>query len=141
MLGKMGERMVAGDQKSKQSGQGLLEFVLILPVLVLIMFGALDLGRAFFVTINLQNAAREGARMVARNSNVDTNDVITRVKDEADGSGLDIGDDIQVTVTTTTNYDNSETIRVVATYDFYLLMGIIRTAPIEISRFAEMLIP
>jgi hypothetical protein len=43
-------------------GQGLVEFALILPLIVLIVAGILDLGRAFFVSITITNSARSGAR-------------------------------------------------------------------------------
>ena len=39
-----------------------MEFALVLPLLALIVLGALDLGRAFFTLIVISNASREGAR-------------------------------------------------------------------------------
>jgi hypothetical protein len=47
----------------KTKGQSLVEFAIALPLLVLIMIGVLDLGRAFFGLITVTNAAREGARV------------------------------------------------------------------------------
>ena len=46
----------------KPRGQNILEFALVLPFLAIVVFGALDLGRVFFATIGLTNAAREGVR-------------------------------------------------------------------------------
>jgi Flp pilus assembly protein TadG len=43
-------------------GQSLVEFAVILPVFVLILFGIFDLGRAVFANTTVNNAAREGAR-------------------------------------------------------------------------------
>jgi len=43
-------------------GQSLVEFALVLPLLVLIVAGIFDLGRAFFASITITNAARVGAR-------------------------------------------------------------------------------
>jgi Flp pilus assembly protein TadG len=48
-------------------GLGSIELALIVPVLVFIAFGALDLGRVFSLQIALTNAAREGARYCAVN--------------------------------------------------------------------------
>jgi hypothetical protein len=45
-----------------QSGQSMVEFALVLPLMVLIVAGIIDLGRAFFASITITNAAREGAR-------------------------------------------------------------------------------
>jgi len=43
-------------------GQGLVEFALILPILLLILLGILDFGRILFIYVNLFNAAREAGR-------------------------------------------------------------------------------
>lgn len=43
-------------------GQTLVEFALILPIFVLVIFGLVDLGRAVFVSNSLAGAARDGAR-------------------------------------------------------------------------------
>jgi Flp pilus assembly protein TadG len=45
-----------------QYGQSMIEFGLILPLLVLVVAGIVDLGRAFYASITITNAAREGAR-------------------------------------------------------------------------------
>ena len=42
--------------------QDLIEFALIFPVLMLLLFGIIDFGRIFHVLIAISNAAREGAR-------------------------------------------------------------------------------
>jgi len=47
----------------------LAEFALVLPVLALLIFGLLDLGRAVYVYNTLANAARAGARVAAVNQN------------------------------------------------------------------------
>jgi Flp pilus assembly protein TadG len=46
----------------RQRGQSLVEFAISSIVLLLLMMGLLDLSRAFYFAINLQGAAREGAR-------------------------------------------------------------------------------
>src|SRR2546421_4181820 len=50
-------------QKSRQKsrGQSLVEFALVLPVFLVFLAAALDLGRVFYANISLNNAAREGA--------------------------------------------------------------------------------
>src|SRR5260370_17570964 len=45
-------------------GQSLVEFALITPLLALLFLGAVDLTRAFYTYIGLQNATREAARVV-----------------------------------------------------------------------------
>ena len=43
----------------RESGQGIVELAIVLPILILLVLGALDLGRAFSTRIALSNAARE----------------------------------------------------------------------------------
>ncbi|MGD2148822.1 MAG: pilus assembly protein [Anaerolineae bacterium] len=43
-------------------GQELLEYALVLPLLLLLIFGIVDFGLAFFAYNSVANAAREGAR-------------------------------------------------------------------------------
>ncbi|HOG47716.1 MAG TPA: TadE/TadG family type IV pilus assembly protein [Anaerolineae bacterium] len=45
----------------RESGQSAVELAILLPVLLLIALGCLDLGRAFAVRMALANGAREGA--------------------------------------------------------------------------------
>ncbi len=45
-------------------GQALVEFALILPVLAVLFLGAVDLTRAFYYYIVLENATREAARVL-----------------------------------------------------------------------------
>ena len=53
----------------RSKGQSLAEFALILPILALLIFGLLDLGRAVYMYNTLANAARTGARVAAVNQN------------------------------------------------------------------------
>jgi len=52
-----------------QRSQALIEFALISPVLLLLLFGVVDIGRAIFYYDTLNHAAREGARTAVRASN------------------------------------------------------------------------
>ena len=51
-----------GRQLLTQTGAAAVEFAILLPVLMLVVGGVVDFGRAFFTKIELANAAREGAR-------------------------------------------------------------------------------
>jgi hypothetical protein len=46
-------------------GQGLVETALILPILLILLLGAIDFGRAFFDWVNLHQAVRIGANFAA----------------------------------------------------------------------------
>jgi len=49
-----------------ERGQSLVELALVLPLLILLLMGIADLGRAFYSYIEITNAAREGARYAVR---------------------------------------------------------------------------
>jgi TadE-like protein len=51
-----------------QRSQALIEFALVSPVLLLLLFGIVDIGRAVFYFDTLNHAAREGARTAVRAS-------------------------------------------------------------------------
>lgn len=51
----------------RDRGQGLVEFALVIPVIMLLIFGAVDLGRAVYAYNTIANAARDGARVAAVN--------------------------------------------------------------------------
>ena len=53
-------------RRHQSRGQSIVEFGLVLPMLLLLMLGTLDLGRAFFDYIQMRNAAYEGARYASR---------------------------------------------------------------------------
>ncbi|GGB43479.1 hypothetical protein GCM10011492_38090 [Flexivirga endophytica] len=46
----------------REHGASAVEFALVLPLLVLLIGGMVDFGRAFYTEVTLTNAAREGAR-------------------------------------------------------------------------------
>ena len=60
-------KRIAAYLKSQRS-QGLTEFAIIAPIILLLTFGIIDFGRALYLYITLQQAANEGARVAVRAS-------------------------------------------------------------------------
>ena len=134
---------------AKEAGQEAVEFALLLPLLLLIVFGVLDLGRAFHAAIVITNAARVGVRYGMDYYN-DYNGIRDAALTEAQGSGI---------VLTTDNVDaycidpldsanfpfpcsSGTPIRVTVTYDFTLILGFVLPDPtIQIYRDTEMMVP
>lgn len=54
------------DYTRRQSGQSLVEFATLLPLIILLIIGAAETGNALNAYIGVTNAAREGVRLAAR---------------------------------------------------------------------------
>lgn len=64
-----------------QKGNSIIEFALVLPLLLLILFGITEFGRAILVTNILHTASREGARIAAVSPIDDSLSVQSRVQE------------------------------------------------------------
>lgn len=62
-----------------QRGQAMVELALILPILLLLVFGIIEFGRIYATNLMLNNAAREGAR--AASLGVPDEDIMIIVQD------------------------------------------------------------
>ena len=82
------------DNKKHNSlrAQALVEFALLLPILLVLILGAMDLGRVFYVKTVLTNAAREGANYLSRNHG-DYANAWNAISTEGDSSGVTIAYD------------------------------------------------
>ena len=84
---RRGPRNRFAGRGGSQRSQALIEFALISPVLLLLLFGVIDIGRAVFYYDTLGHAAREGARAAVQASNqLPTNaDVLSTVSSQLAG--------------------------------------------------------
>ena len=73
-------------RRRDETGQSLVEFALVAPVLFLIMLGLVDGGRIVFINNELSQAAQEGARWAA---------VQGRAAAQADGENTAVTDEIR----------------------------------------------
>jgi hypothetical protein len=138
-------------QRFNDKGQNILEFALILPFLIIVLFGVLDLGRVFFASINLTNAAREAVRFLTLHPDDIANEYIPywgskkAAIEEAGYSGISLNEsDVIVDCPDVDNDDfcdsgNPATVEV--TYDFELVLGWIIPSPITVTRTAVMIVP
>jgi Flp pilus assembly protein TadG len=58
-------RSVGRRLRREDRAAAMLEFAIVLPLLLALVFGAIEYGRVFFLYNNLSTAAREGARRAA----------------------------------------------------------------------------
>jgi hypothetical protein len=79
--------------RAEKRGQALVEFALILPILVLLLLGVFDFGRAIYAFSTINNAARQGARLAI------VDQTVTHVQDRAASEAVNLGvgaDDVEV---------------------------------------------
>ncbi len=91
-------------QSRDERGQSAVELAVTLPVLLLILIGTLDFGRAFYSYINITNAAREGAQY-GTGFPTNTAGITTRVNNEFGCTG---GGCVTVNVVCLDYYTNSQ---------------------------------
>jgi Flp pilus assembly protein TadG len=117
-----------------ERGTALVEFALVLPVLVVILFGVLDFGKAYNYWISETHLASEGARYAAVDQNPDPSkaNFLTAVRDQADtaelrdGNTSSVPDPLQVCVSFpagTHNVGDPVRVQVTTTYRFLSLFG------------------
>jgi hypothetical protein len=105
------------DQRANrnEAGAALVEFVLVLPLLLVLLLGMLDLGKAFNYWIDETHLAHEGARFAAVNKNPGPGASLQEsIKSQADstelkdalqvcisfpGGGAVVGEPVEVKVT------------------------------------------
>jgi Flp pilus assembly protein TadG len=80
-------KMLPLAKKVEGDGQSLVELALLLPILILIMAGALDLARVYDAYTSITNASREGARYGAANP-TDNSGIASAVNRELTSTGI-----------------------------------------------------
>ena len=56
-------KLIRARRKNGEKGQALVEFTLLVPIFLLLLFAIVDFGMGFYSWITVTNAAREGARL------------------------------------------------------------------------------
>ena len=95
--GRILERGMRCLRLPRSRGQAIVETALLLPILMLLTMGSADLGRVFYYSIEITNAAREGARqgtyfdpISISNSYDSSGQILSAVKAEAPDLSLSI---------------------------------------------------
>jgi Flp pilus assembly protein TadG len=68
----------------REKGQSLVEFALLVPVLLIILAGVLDLGRLYYVYVTITDAASEGATYAAIHPE-DSDEICVRAQEASRG--------------------------------------------------------
>ena len=127
-------------KKSGAQGQELVELAFLIPLLLLIVFGVLDLGRLFHASITIANAAREAARYGTFDPS-DVAGIVDAAHAEAQGSGIDLSGST-IGVTCPEGCGSGLSVRVTIQYPFQLVMGLVFANPnLTLGGSAEMMMP
>ena len=138
------QSMMKKSIKSGRKGQDLVEFAIVIPLLLLVVFGIFDLGRLFHAGITITSSAREGARFGTLNKEATNEEIIIATRNEALNSGIDLSssqiDIFYLDFLPLAGPDSiNDTIRVRITYDFdFLIDNFFSFTNIQIVRQAEM---
>lgn len=87
-------KRISGRPHGGERGQSLVEFALVIPIFLVVLFAIVDFGMAFHAWITVTNSAREGGRLGSVHASAAA--IEQRVRDTADT--LDQGN-LSVTVT------------------------------------------
>lgn len=109
---------------ARETGQSLVEVALALPILLLVLLGLADLGRAFYYTTAVASAARQGAAYVAT---VASPIPSTLTQKACAATGLDPSGNCGTALTATTPCAGATpppgSVSVQVTYDLQLISG------------------
>lgn len=138
-----------------QQGQSTIEFAMVLPLMVLIIVGIFELGRAFFAYIAISNAAREAVRVYTFMPDTTTFDEINQTVSTEIGTATLVDpkkiDAIEIhcgfsdsSVLNDSELDacpSEQPITVTVTYSHELILGVFFSEPLILERSAEMMKP
>ena len=109
--------------KSRERGQELVEFALVIPVVMMVMMAILEFGMLIFSYNTISNAAREGARY----GSVFPTD-ITGIDEAARTLTTGLNEDLLTITISRPDEGDPRPVRVVVTYDYTLATGVLLEA-------------
>lgn len=113
--------------QERERGAVAVEMALLLPVLVLLLLGIMEFGRAYNAQITLSSAAREGVRVMAINNNA----AAARTAVKAAASGLNPALSDASIVLNPTNCTAGAQMTLKITYSLSTMTGIAGPFPME----------
>ena len=106
----------------------MVEFALVIPVLLVVLFGVIQFGVLYNNYVTLTDATRAGARKAAVSRLETDRETLVTEKVEASAPGLD-DDDLDVFVSTPGGWEHGKDVTVRATYPYEIdLLGFVVAA-------------
>jgi Flp pilus assembly protein TadG len=108
-----------------ERGQTMVEFAIVLPVLCLLLFGAIQFGILFNSYVTLTDAVRAGARKAAVSRQITGTTPQQACIDQIKSSASDL-DLSKLSATCTSDWQPTSTVTVTATYPYSIsLLGLV----------------
>lgn len=114
---------------SKETGSGLVELALVLPLLLVLVLGVFDIGRGYVTYITLENSVREGARWLTTHPR-DLDAVnVARARVLAESGNIALAAE-EITITPNqASYQAGDEVTIAVDYPYPLLFGAITGLP------------
>ena len=121
-----------------EKGQGIIEMVLILPVILLIMAGIFDFGRVIHAYVVVVNAAREAA-FAGATAQMSDSELQTFMDDELARGGVSSGTATSVIAYALKGIPPKQTLVIDLSYEVPLVVLILPFSDITVTSHAEMI--
>ena len=108
-----------------KTGVAAIEFAIVLPVLILLLFGIIEFSILFYDKAVITNASREGARagIVYRSTGpVSDTEIEEVVLDYCADYLITFGETSSLTISTTPGFEAGDPLTVTVTYDYQFLV-------------------
>jgi Flp pilus assembly protein TadG len=108
-----------------ESGQSLVEFALVLPILCVLLFGIVQVGIAYKDYVTVTDAVRAGARKGAVSRNLGSGPAASATESQVRSSASDL-DQSKLAVTVTSGWGPGDDLQVKASYPYDInLLGFV----------------
>ncbi len=137
------KRSLLSRLRRDEGGAGLVEFALVLPALMLVTIGLIDMGRMMWYRTTLEHIVREGTRYAAVRgaSNpfpATENAIIAYVRERTIGI---TDQDLAINVAWSPNNASGSTVTISVTYDFnFMITGFMSLGPLRLASDSTMVV-
>lgn len=104
----------------RERGAAAVEFALVVPILIALVLGIADFGRAYMLESTLYTAAREGARYGAIHGEATTDEVRLKALAAAHNMGIPVAGTTAIAENTCATTEDNVSVTVDSAFDFFL---------------------
>jgi Flp pilus assembly protein TadG len=137
-------RMVRGSRGGpRRRAAAMVEFAIVLPLLLTVLFGIIEFGQLFKVRLSAQQAAREACRVAVLQSTQkpytnSSGPVMQKIQQIMTAAGVSTFNSGMVTITEDTTADPTVTVSITVPYDDVKLTGFLHVITSDVSGSCSM---